>query len=278
MSPKRKNKLRHNKKRNTAFLFEVLVKELTKASIRKDEQKKKQVVSVLKKHFSKGTILHSELDVYRSLTETTGVTKEVAEKILAEAKRVYAMIPQQDIFNNQSALISDISKSIGGDVYANFVPNYKDLATIAQIFNSSGSLTSRVLMEQRQVEIMSTPEENEQEFKHISNLTYRSFTKKFNNEYSDKLHEEQRDLLNKFIYSFVDNGLSLKVYLNEEIGRLKSVVKESLNLTEIKSDPKMLTNAKSVLEILDTFGSQPLDESGVKRILKIQSLAREVAE
>ena len=133
-------------------------------------------------------------------------------------------------------------------------------------------------MEQRQVEIMSTPEENEQEFKHISNLTYRSFTKKFNNEYSDKLHEEQRDLLNKFIYSFVDNGLSLKVYLNEEIGRLKSVVKESLNLTEIKSDPKMLTNAKSVLEILDTFGSQPLDESGVKRILKIQSLAREVAE
>ena len=163
MSPKRKNKFRHNKKRTTAFWFEVLVKELTKASIRKDEQKKQQVVSVLKKYFSKGTVLHSELDVYRSLTETTGVTKEVAEKILAEAKRVYAMIPQQDIFNNQSALISDISKSIGGGVYANFVPNYKDLATIAQIFNSAGPLASRVLMEQRQVEIMSTPEETEQE-------------------------------------------------------------------------------------------------------------------
>ncbi len=278
MSPKRKNKFRHNKKRNTAFLFEVLVKELTKASIRKDEQKKKQVVSVLKKHFSKGTVLHSELDVYRSLTETTGVSKEVAEKILAEAKRVYAMIPQQDIFSNQSALISDISKSVGGDVYANFVPNYKDLATIAQIFNSSGPLASRVLMEQRQVEIMSTPDDTEQEFKHISNLTYRSFTKKFNTEYSDKLHEEQRDLLNKFIYSFADNGLSLKVYLNEEIERLKSVVKESLSLIEIKSDPRMLTNAKSVLEILDTFGNKPLDESGVKRILKIQSLAREVTE
>ena len=33
-------KMRHNKKRNTAFLFEALVGELTKAVVAKDEPKK----------------------------------------------------------------------------------------------------------------------------------------------------------------------------------------------------------------------------------------------
>ncbi len=34
-------KLKHNKKRNTAFLYEALVKELTKAVVNKEYRKKK---------------------------------------------------------------------------------------------------------------------------------------------------------------------------------------------------------------------------------------------
>lgn len=278
MNKKRKNKFRHNKKRNTAFLFEALVKELTKASLQKNEERKNKVVSVLKKHFSKGGCLHKELDLYRSLSETKNVTKDTADKILSEAKRVYTTLSQSEVFDQQSELISDISKELGPEVYSNFVPNYKDLATIAQIFNQSAPLASRVLMEQAQVESMvGTSEDSEATgLKPITNLAFRSFTKKFNSQYSDKLHEEQRVLLNKFIYSFSDNSLGLNVYLNEEIERLKSVVKESLNLKEIKEDPNMLNNAKNVLGILENFKNSPIDEAGVKKILKIQSLAREV--
>ena len=35
--------MKHNKKRNTAFLYESLVKELTKAVVRQEETKKKKI-------------------------------------------------------------------------------------------------------------------------------------------------------------------------------------------------------------------------------------------
>ena len=49
-----KLKLKHNKKRNTAFLFESLTKELTKAIVNKDEKTKQIILSVIKEHFRKG--------------------------------------------------------------------------------------------------------------------------------------------------------------------------------------------------------------------------------
>ena len=39
---------KHNKKRNTAFLFEALVREMTKAAIRGDNKKKQKVLKVIR--------------------------------------------------------------------------------------------------------------------------------------------------------------------------------------------------------------------------------------
>ena len=41
-------KFKHNKKRNTAFLYETLIKELTKAVVHKDEEKRKFIVDTMK--------------------------------------------------------------------------------------------------------------------------------------------------------------------------------------------------------------------------------------
>ena len=61
--------------------------------------------------------------------------------------------------------------------------------------------------------------------KTMDNLVYKTFANKFNKEYSTGLIKEQKELLAKFISSFSNNGLDLKFYLNEEIGRLKKEVK-----------------------------------------------------
>ena len=58
----------------------------------------------------------------------------------------------------------------------------------------------------------------------IDNI-YKSFVKRFNQEYSDKLLPSQKELLNKFVTSFHNNGLELKNYLNEEVGRLRKSCK-----------------------------------------------------
>ena len=49
-------KLKHNKKRNTAFIFEALVKELTKSVIKKNDAKKRQIAGIIKEHFKNDSI------------------------------------------------------------------------------------------------------------------------------------------------------------------------------------------------------------------------------
>ena len=123
-------KLKHNKKRNTAFLFEALIRELTKAIIRKDEEYKKKTVSIVKKYFKKGSELQKELQLYNSLQENQVLKPHVAEKLIYEVKAQYRGLDKKEIFLEQSALICEINKILSKGAFSNFVPNYKNIATI----------------------------------------------------------------------------------------------------------------------------------------------------
>ena len=50
-------KFKHNKKRNTAFIFEALIKEMVKAVMDKDLQKKEMIASLIKESFNKNSVL-----------------------------------------------------------------------------------------------------------------------------------------------------------------------------------------------------------------------------
>ena len=71
-----KPKFKHNKKRNTAFLFEAIVKELTKAVVYGDKNKQKIISSLLKEHFRKNGVLDNELTLYKQFYETRKFPKE----------------------------------------------------------------------------------------------------------------------------------------------------------------------------------------------------------
>ena len=144
-------KLKHNKKRNTAFLFEALVREYTRAAIRKDERVMTECRVILKNYFSVNTILGKELSLYRSLYETVGLSKSAAEKLILEVRRAYKDIiseSQNEIFAEQSAVINKINKNVSTNVFSNFVPQYKNLATVYQIFNGGLPPEKRILLEE----------------------------------------------------------------------------------------------------------------------------------
>ena len=50
-------KMKHNKKRNTAFIFEALIRELTKAIVSKDSKKKKLIVKLVRENFKGSSVL-----------------------------------------------------------------------------------------------------------------------------------------------------------------------------------------------------------------------------
>ena len=100
--------------------------------------------------------------------------------------------------------------------------------------------------------------------------------KKFNKTYGESLLKEQKSLLQNYIASFNDNGIQLKIFLNEELGRLRKVVKESIELEEINSDSDMLEKTNKVLAIIEEFKNKPFNKEMLTQILKIQTLIREI--
>jgi len=270
-------KFKHNKRRNTAFLYEILVKELTRTAIKNDKEKKQIIMQTIKEFFNKNSILGKELEIYKTLNETSALREKDAEKLLFEIKIMYKnTIDPKNIYSAQSKLISRINKNISSSAFSNFVPNYKNLASIFQIFNDQASIKSRVLMERQVVKSMMTKPGAQQEQKlPISNTTLKIFSKKFNNSYGDLL-SEQKELLSKFVSSFKDNGLELKIFLNEEITRLKEEINNSLGFEDIKNDPDMALKTKNVLKILEGFKGKYITEDVLSRVLKIQQLVNEI--
>jgi len=269
-------KPRHNKKRNTAFLFEVLVKALTQAMMEKNPHRKVFISSLLKEAFAPSTVLGADLECYKTLLETTGLELHVAEKLLQETKIHRQHLNSKRIFDSQTKVINKINKTLSKEAWNTFVPNFKALATVAAIFNTSTPVKQRVLHEDTIIKGMHCPEKLEEaKLVSMDNIIYRSFVEKFNTKY-DGLLTEQKVLLGKYISSFADNGLELKLYLSEEIGRLKVGVRESLQLDEVAADVDMTEKTTRVLGILEGFKNAAPTPEVVSQVLNIQQLVREI--
>jgi hypothetical protein len=270
-------KLKHNKKRNTAFLYETLVRELTKSIVKKNNHRKEQLMETIKDFFGKDKLLAKELELYKSLCETYSMEPHVAEKLIFEIRKKHDTLDKKSIFNEQSNLIKKMNTIISKNAFASFVPNYKSLATVYQIFNQETPTKERVLLENKILKTMTNKAKAIiQEMKPIDDITFRTFVEKFNTEYSGKLINEQKELLTKYISSFIDNGIELKVFLNEELGRLKKVVTESVTMEEIRNDSEMSEKTKKVLEIIDDFKNHKIGKELIEKILKIQNLVSEI--
>ena len=268
--------MKFNKKRNTAFLYECLLKELTKAIVREQNDRKEAIISIIKENFKNGTPLREDLDIYRSILESNKMSKEFASRFLVETKKDFDSLNRKAIFNQQTKLIKQINETLTPDAFANFISNYKDINSLGAYFGSKLKAKSRLLVESRLLSLMTNEKQELKEMKHIDNLTYKTFVKKFNETYSNTLRTEQRDLLTNYIVSFSDNGLGLKAFLNEEISRLKKEVYECTKRPKINENKAFLAKTERVLKQLDGYAKSPITESIVREIFYIQDLVAEV--
>ena len=270
-------RLKHNKKRNTAFVYEALVRELTESVVKNNKNKQNKIVSIIKDHFTKGSALNEELNLYRTIYETRDIDKNVAEKIVVEVKQKYNSLDKRNLFVEQSALINKINKTLSNKIFNNFVPNYKSIASVYSIFQNALPIKDRVLLEENIIEQMSSSvvvkEETQQP---IDSLVYSTFVDKFNQEYSEALSEGQKTLLSHYVSSFADNGLELKIYLNEEIARLKGKLSEAQSAENNKDNIELSEKISKVHTILEETTERPIDTATLEDVLRTQDLLEEI--
>ncbi len=79
-------KIKHNKKRNTIFLYEALVRELTKATVEKDQSRRETILGIVKEHFNNDTLMGREVRIYKNILETKDTKQNIAEKFFLNLK------------------------------------------------------------------------------------------------------------------------------------------------------------------------------------------------
>ena len=267
-------RLKHNKKRNTAFIYEALVRELTESVVKNNKNKQNKVVSIIREHFGSDSLLKEELELYRTIYETKDLEKSTAEKVVVQVKMKHDSLDKRKLFVEQSALVNKINKTLSSKVYSNFVPNYKTIASVYSIFQDGLPVKDRVLLEENIVDQMSASVEAPQETQQpMDSIIYNTFVTKFNEEYSDALTESQKELLGNYISSFQDNGLDLKIYLNEEIGSLKDRIS---NIKENNSDSILKEKLQKVYNILDNTKNKDIDTKVLEIVLTTQQLLDDI--
>ena len=136
----------------------------------------------------------------------------------------------------------------------------------------------RVLLERTIIQgIISKPDEvvKSKNMPHVDDLVYRKVVENFNAKYGEKLDENQKSLIGKYVTLFGDNRLEFKIYLNEELHRLKEEIKNMSDSETIKTDEDMQRKVSLVSEKMESFKSQPIDDKMIQQVLKIQALTSE---
>ena len=269
-------KPKHNKKRNTAFVYESLVKEATVAILKNDHERRDRVLSIIKKHFKRDSLLRKDLEIYQSLYENQSLDKNTSTRILTEAKIASRLLDTQGVFVRQSDLIKDVNTELSPSIFNNFVPNYKTLASISQIFSGKLSPKQSVILENQLIDAMCVESDLKEVTMPTDSLVYNTLVSKFNDKYDGDLLKEQKQMLSYFISSFSDNSLELKMFLNEEISRLKNSLKEALEASEISSDEQMIEKTKKVITKLDELYTTEISEHVLLTVLKTQTLVGEI--
>lgn len=274
-------KTKHNKKRNTAFLYEALIREMTKAVVSNDTERKNKIVDILKESFSSNKTLGKELGLYRALLDSSELDPITAEKLLYQIREAYSNLNSQEVYDAQSHVINRINKEVGLGVYNNFVPNYKSISTVSQLFGvktGASDIKKGVILEQQVLQTITrkNSDKTKKQMKPIDNIVFKTFSGKFNDVYSEGLLSEQKELLNRYILSF-DSDTDIKIYLNEELARLHTALKDALSSSDIKADKNMTESTNSVIKMIEEFKTQPVDKSLVEKVLKIQNLVHEIS-
>ena len=276
-------KLKHSKYKNTAILFEMLVRKLTSETL---SSNKTVIADLIKKYFGKNTELSKELYLYNTLLKEQFKSEAQVLDYIRTVKLSYAKLNQSALKRQRYNLVKEISEKF---IFANMskmhITNYKVLASVYMLFEYDETDNVKQLLECKnvilqnnlitsRVKVIKDPlmEQYEAQPKDIRLLTYKLLVDKFNDKYAG-LDNSQKQLLNKYIVN-VNDTEALKEYIQTVIPTIKIQLSEHVKHI---TDKVTKIKVEKLSEMLCTVENmKTIKESHVLSLLRYFDLIREL--
>ena len=178
---------RHNKKRNSGLLYELLIRKISRSLVEGDNKSASISKLIVKKYFSAGTELHKEYRLINALVNVSVGSESVAASVLSEAREASKKFDSKALKIEKSNLIREINHEFDKDeFYAESVPNYRMYATASSVIGYWRSekhldINTVIDYERKLLEALSQPQaevETEETDPNIDNLVVKVATNK----------------------------------------------------------------------------------------------------
>lgn len=275
---------KHNKKRNVGLLHEQLILLASKNIIEGNIEFANKIFSIIEKHFSKGTELLKEFQLFNALANTTIANNDlIARRIIDESRLACSNHNYEKLELEKSRLIKEINLTLDKEiVYNQKISNYKIFSTIQALLNEwrgkesklnpSERIEYEIVLENWLLENGKKIKETQEYLNKTENanpLVLNIMINKFNKKYGEKLNNEQINLLNASLESNNDKVVSI-------IENIKSKAKVSLDKFYGTCNNETLLKKKSLIESRINSVLADSNDSSISQALMISSLIEEL--
>jgi hypothetical protein len=266
-------KIKHSKFKNTGFIFELLVRQITSEIM---SNNKSVAEKILKEHFNSKKELSKELKLYQYLVNEKYNSESKAEQFINTILEARKRLDETKLTREKYNLIKEIKETYNLDEFIkSSISNYKTLASIYKIFETVTSeeqfdptdiVSSRFTIaeniinssiENKDVKIKDAVlEEYRKQDEDLRAVSYKLLVESFNNKYKN-LNNEQKSLLREYINNINNTG-KLNEYVGNEVTNLVAALKEvgskisdkvtKIKLAETISNIKKIKSVKKIRE------------------------------
>lgn len=266
-------KIKHSKFKNTGFIFELLVRQITSEIM---SSSKSVAENILKEHFNPKKELSKELKLYQFLINEKYNSEAKAEKFIDTILDARKQLDEKKLIKEKYNLIKEIKETYGLDEFIKSpISNYKTLASIYKIFevvstseqydptdivNSRFTIAETIInssIQNKEARIKNIVlEEYKKQDEDLRAISYKILVDSFNNKYKH-LTEEQKLLLREYINNINNTG-KLNEYISTEIIKLVNGLKEvgaripdkvtKIKLAETISNIRKIKSVKKIKE------------------------------
>ena len=284
-------KIKHSKFKNTGFLFELLVRQITAEVM---SSSKSVAEKLLKEHFNSKQELSKELKLYQYLINEKYNSESKAEQFINTILEARKKIDEKKLTKEKYNLIKEIKETYNLDEFIKSpISNYKTLASIYKIFetvitdtqyeptdivSARFTIAENIInssIQNKDVKLKDAVlEEYRKQDDDLRAVSYKLLVESFNNKYSN-LTNDQKDLLREYINNINNTG-KLSEYVSNEVTKLVEGLKEvgskiSDKVTKIKL-------AETIANIRKIKSVKKIKEQHLSAMMMTYELLKELKE